>query len=71
MGEFPQGSYSYFTEMFLQSPAQSLFYIAVKICGLYLLEDAYIQQDGSSPHVSAVSGLTGSLYFSCKVKEVQ
>lgn len=42
MGEFPQGSCSYFTEMFLQSLAQSVFYIAVKVCGLNLLEDACI-----------------------------
>lgn len=74
MGEFPQGSYSYFTEMFLQSPAQSppiFFFNTVKVCGLNLLQDAYIEQVGSSPHVNGVGGQTDSLYFYCKVKEVQ
>lgn len=70
MGKFPKAAIHTLQKCFckvLHSP----FFLAVKVCGLNLLQDAYIEQVGSSPHVNAVGGQTGSLYFYCKVKEVQ
>lgn len=41
-GEFPQGSYSYICTNVFRKSCTAPFYIAVKVCGLTLLEDAYI-----------------------------
>lgn len=71
MGEFPQGSYSYLCTNVFRKSCIVPFYAEVKVCGLNFLVDAYRELDWKSPYVNAVSGQAGSLYFYCKVGELQ